>query len=253
MKEYLTGADLFSVLLLMRSSWKGTLLATEGTTDSRLLDSFIDHAECQTIPGYGKEKVTEAIEIADRRSADGILGIVDADFDHLDGRQSSSPNLLLTDHHDFLVMILNSRALEKFINNWCNQEKVQRFLAVGGYRDFRDAIFIKALPLGLLRRHSFRRELGLRFHDVRVERFIIRDDLSTDLQEMVARVLQRSGMTLTMRDDLVRQIAEALGGDHDVLQVCNGHDLLEILAIGLRRAIGNLTGAEALLEFRGFA
>jgi len=245
-KEYLTGADLFSVLLLMRSTWKGTLLVTEGTTDSRLLDSFIDHEECQIVPGYGKEKVREAIEIADMRSAVGIFGVVDADFENLDGRRSASPNLLLTDHHDFLVMIFNSRALEKFVNNWCSHEKVQRFLDGSGYTDFREAILAKGLPLGLLRRHSHLEGLNLKFHEIRVERFINRDDLITDLHEMVGRVLQRSELTLTARGDIARRIAEALTGEHDPLQICNGHDLADIMSIGVRRALGNLTGAEAL-------
>jgi hypothetical protein len=51
---------------------------------------------CELVIGDGKPNVEGAVVQLDNRGFDGALGIVDDDFDRLQGQPSPSPNLLTT-------------------------------------------------------------------------------------------------------------------------------------------------------------
>src|SRR6266498_2978114 len=129
MRQYITADDILAELLMVRTQFKGTLLILEGPTDCLFFDGLIDASQCKTIPGYGKERVVGVIEQVDKRQLPGILGIVDADFWHLEEISISSPNLLVTDLHDLEMMLIESRAFDKVIAQCGSAQKVTSYMA----------------------------------------------------------------------------------------------------------------------------
>lgn len=139
-------------------------------------------------------------------------------------------------------MLVRSPALERTLNEWGSREKIERFESESA-GSVRDVLVSAAKPIGLLRLHSRRSQLDLRF-DMSVSSFVDPNTPATDRPALVAAVQDRS-----MRPDLdATELQEAISEmeraqEVDPWQVCNGEDLVRILGHGLRRAIGNCGGA----------
>lgn len=82
-----------------------TFLLVEGETDKRLYQTFTDEKSCAIYVAYSKANVIAALTILEESETPGVLALVDADFDVLEGKQYTSPNLFLTDAHDVELMI----------------------------------------------------------------------------------------------------------------------------------------------------
>ncbi|MDQ3915013.1 MAG: DUF4435 domain-containing protein [Actinomycetota bacterium] len=244
MIDSLTKDDLFSTLLIMRGADPEiALLVVEGPSDSRLLKSFTDPLACQLVPGYGKESVLNAMILCNNNGLVGVLGIVDADFDWLLGSASDDDNIIYTDFHDWEMIIVHSGSLEKFVNNWLSREKVARFVGSGGIAELRQKLVEAARPLGALRLYAQLADLPLDFN-LRLERVVNPETLEIDVERLVETVLQRSGISLSCKSDVLVGIGSVLSEDQDPKQLCCGHDVLFLVWTGLKRALASRAGAE---------
>jgi len=153
---------------------------------------------------------------------------------------------LLTDTHDVEMMIVRSGSFERFLNNWCSVTKAMAFRELTGSNDIRATLLERAAPVGAMRLHSARTDLGLRFQEVRLDRHVSRLSLAVDLESLVGVVLQRSDRSLNMRTAVLESVEAIVGEEHDPFQLCSGHDLVVILSVGLRKALA--TKRKALVE-----
>ena len=80
-------------------SHDGSFLIVEGKNDERFWTSR-RHTSCELVDGEGKRNVVGGIQRLDAASFAGVLGIVDSDYDPLNGMDVESENLLATDAHD---------------------------------------------------------------------------------------------------------------------------------------------------------
>ena len=137
-------------------------------------------------------------------------------------------------------MLIKSRALERVLVELGSSEKIDN-------RTKRplDELIDAAVPIGCLRLHSRRSELNLKFNGVRYARFIDRDSLQTNVQNMVREVKNRSQRYDLACDDTAREILSIEDTVNDPWLVCCGTDMVEILSIGLRKALGT-NGAGAV-------
>nr|WP_243146916.1 DUF4435 domain-containing protein [Scytonema sp. UIC 10036] len=113
---------------LRRSTFSGTFLLVEGSSDKTFYDRFVDKAACQLVSVSGKPssklRVIAVLEILEKSTFQGILAIIDADFERLETFIYSSPNLLRTDTHDLETMLINSPALNKVVAEFASEEKI---------------------------------------------------------------------------------------------------------------------------------
>ena len=122
------------------------------------MECYTSPITCKIIVAEGKEQVCEVIHILDKVNFVGALGIVDADFDRIEGRQNRGPNILMPEYHDLETMLFCSPALAKVLVEFGSKEKIE---AVGN--KVVELLVDTALPMGCLRLHSLRHSLGLRF------------------------------------------------------------------------------------------
>src|SRR5947207_15608987 len=73
-----------------------SFLIVEGDKDNKLYEEFVDINRCSIIVADGKERVIEVLKLLEGESFAGVLAIVDADFDFLEGKLFDSLNLLQT-------------------------------------------------------------------------------------------------------------------------------------------------------------
>jgi hypothetical protein len=142
--------------------------------------------------------------------------------------------------HDLEGLLLASPALEKVLTEFGSQEKirgkdVRRMLLAGGER------------VGCLRLLSILDELNLTFEGLNFGAFVGAYDLNVDVRQLVHTVKNKSRMHKLAEPEIVERV-EGLMGKHEVWDVCCGHDLIEILCIGVRRCLGSCKAVSAVPE-----
>jgi Protein of unknown function (DUF4435) len=241
-REFLSVDRDANAIRLQRSIFSGTFLLVEGSSDKIFYERFIDKTACKLVIISGKPssklRVIAVLEILNKSNFQGVLAIVDADFERLE-TFSYNPNLLRTDSHDLETMLINSFALDKVIADFGSEEKINKF-----GRDVRIALLEASMSLGYLRWISQRDGLNLAFSGITFSKFIDEQSLQIDESKLVQEVRNKSQAFLLQNEDLQQRLTNQKSSDHDPWQVCCGHDLVEILSLGLRKAIGSFKASD---------
>lgn len=221
---------------MMRTQYTGTVLIVEGSTDARVYGRLVSETECRLIPATGKDKAIGALERLENSGFDGVLTIVDADFQRLDGTAPNSSNLLLTDSHDLETMILHSDALDNVLSEFGSAKKIAEL-----GKPIRDILLESGLPVGYLRWLSspIKDNLSLKFKELSFDTFVDAQTLRVSMDNLIRELKINSGDS-TLDENTTKLKIMALGGEgYDPWQVCSGHDLVQILSIGLINVFGN--------------
>ncbi|MCI0470690.1 MAG: DUF4435 domain-containing protein, partial [Candidatus Aminicenantes bacterium] len=222
---------------MTRSLHKGAILVVEGDTDSRVYDGFIDCSACMIIPSHGKDNAINALKILENEKYPGILAIIDADFWRIDGIKPDSVNLLLTDTHDLETMILSkSKALGKILGEFGSKYKISKFAS-----PIDVALCKNALPIGFFRWISSETKdnLNLKFKGISFEKFVDETKLEINIDRLIAEVKRNSGDKNIDEKSITIKITSLMNENFDPWQICSGHDMVQVLAIGLRYIFGN--------------
>ena len=241
MREHLTPEREATAIRLRRDTFLGTLLLVEGSSDKVFYERFVDKSQCTVITNGipGKQRVIEVLTILENSEFPGILAIVDADFDFLEASLHSIPNLLRTDTHDLETLLIQSSALDKVISEFGSEEKVSKFS-----RDVRAALIEAGMPIGYLLWISQLDRLNLTFDGITFSRFIDEQTLQIDESKLIQEIKNKSQAFALKNEDLLQRLTNKRKDNHDPWQVCCGHHLVEILSLGLRKAIGSAKKAD---------
>ncbi|KPQ39858.1 MAG: Protein of unknown function (DUF4435) [Phormidium sp. OSCR] len=241
MRENITVDRDVNAIRFRRQTFSGVFLLVEGTSDEKVYQNFIDAEKCQLI-SYSQRKPsnkTRIIQILDRLSENsfqGAIAIVDADFDRIQNVNHNNSNIFTTDTHDLETMILDSPALEKVVFEFGSVEKIEKF---SHKKNIRVAILEGALLIGCLRLISQSYKLNLTFEDITFSKFTDKSTLVVDSEKLIKTVKDKSKAFELKSEYLMQLLEEENSNCYDPWQVCCGHDMVEILSIGLNKAIGS--------------
>ncbi|MCK1386878.1 DUF4435 domain-containing protein [Bradyrhizobium sp. 21] len=222
---------------LLRQIDKRAILLLEGEDDARALDRFVDPKKCDVEIAFGKKNVIDALDLLEDDAFQGIAGLADADFDRVFHIEHPVENIYLTDQHDLDLTIFTSSALDRYLREHADADRVKRLFDSDASK-LREAVIDSTLPLAFCRLVSARDNLSLYFKDLRHDDFVSPNDLSVDYNQLVNEIILRSNTRCT-KDQLLRLIAVERKQQHDCLQTANGHDVAAFLGIALRKMIGN--------------
>ena len=238
MRNSLTADDIANNIRMIRSSHNGVILIVEGHTDVRVYERLINNTQCMFIPAHGKETAINVLTKLEIDKFKGILTIVDADFWRLDGIKPDSMNLLLTDTHDLETTMLSSNALDKVISEFGSIPKIKKHVD-----SIPDRLLNCALPIGLFRWLSSptKENWGLKFKNMEFDCFLDDEKLKVDINNLIKEVKTNSDDFSLSDKDIKLKIDSLIETkiNHDPWQVCSGHDMIQILAIGLENIFGN--------------
>ncbi|GAA6621225.1 DUF4435 domain-containing protein [Scytonema sp. NUACC26] len=238
MREFLTIDREANQIRLRRSTFSGTFLLVEGSSDKTFYERFIDKAACQLASVSGKPssklRAIAVLEILEKSTFQGILAIIDADFERLETLTYTSPNLFRTDTHDLETMLINSPALNKVVAEFGSEEKIAQF-----NREIRLALLETGMSVGYLRWLSQCDGLNLTFEGITFSKFIDEQTLQIDELKLIREVKNKSQAFSLKDEDLQQRLMSQKNKSHDSWQICCGHDLVQLLSLGLRRAIGS--------------
>jgi hypothetical protein len=226
-------------VLMTRTVHKGSFLLVEGPDDLKFWRPRILDGKCELVDTQGKPNLLGAVGRLDTRGFTGMLGVIDDDGDSLDDDwRCPSRNLVVTDARDIECMLLRSPALERgVLAELGNPEKIDRFQQQSGV-SVRERLLENGLAFGRLRWLSKRQGWGLDFGKLKPERepFLSRETWRVDETVLLREAASLQGAASA--DDL-RALLDALP-PADPWCVCQGHDLVEILRLGLLKVLGDL-------------
>lgn len=248
MREFLTPDRFANTIKLQRETFSGSFLLVEGSTDKALYERFTNQIKCKLTVVSGKPSskiiVTQVLKSLDRDNFHGVLAIVDADFDRcLSPLPNYSPNLILTDTHDLETLILQSPALDKLLAEFGSEQKLKNL-----NRDIRTVLIECSLSIGYLRWISQLEELNLTFEGIEFKKFIHDKTLKINELDLIRTVQNKSQCFTIKCEDIQQKICNCKIKDLDPWLVCCGHDLVEVLSIGLQKAIGTYNANEVKPE-----
>ena len=222
---------------MKRSLFSGSFLVVEGVTDHRLYGKFIDKDECSLIIAHSKDNVKMSVrESYLRRNDRKVLGIVDTDLDKLKGIVQRPP-VFATDSRDIETHMMSGPALDNVLLEYGDPEKIERF--IDKYGEIRDAVVRACYPIGLLMYISDVHDHGICFRDPDHASFIDRKNLKVNVSLMMDSLLLNSPHSHVTKKDLAAQLSKETEEEHDPWDVCRGHDMISVLAIGLREIFGS--------------
>jgi hypothetical protein len=236
----LTAADIANAIRMLRTQYAGAVLIVEGGSDARVYGRFCHSHECRVIPAFGRENAETVLTTLEGEGIEGIVAILDKDFSGIIGPRHPSENIVLTDVHDVEGLLLASSALERVLAEFGSEEKlrgkdVRRILLTGGER------------IGCLRLLSIKDGLNLTFEGLTFGAFVKSDDLDVDIPRLVRTVKNKSRAHQVADQDIVQKV-ESLIGRHEAWDVACGHDLIEILCIGVRKFLGSCKAVVSVPE-----
>ena len=223
--------ELFAELLMSRTGFDGSFLVVEGDDDSRFWRRKVAKDRCDLVIAGGRLNVEGLIARVDTHRFAGTLGLVDADFSAIDG-SSPSPNLIYTEHHDLEALLLQSSALDAVLVEYGDRARIEAFEARTG-QPVREALLARGLPYGRLRWLSQRLSLGLNFTKLSPARFI-RPGWHLDVDGLHDVAASLCNLPTA---ELLAHLAAL--PETSPWMLCQGHDLLHILNLGLGTTLGH--------------
>lgn len=230
---------------LQRDNHKGAFLLVEGRSDKKFYERFVDKKACIVNSTEGKPSsklnAISVLAILEKSDFEGVLAIVDADFDRLSPPtlQPNSLNMFITDDHDIEAMLIKSPAFEKVVSEFCSEDKVKLF-----GQDVRQVILRTGTIIGLLRWVSQCDSLSLTFNGISFNKFINDKNLEISEVDFIEEVKNKSQSFSVKTEEAQQRIGEMKGSGFDPWQVCCGHDLAAVLSVGLHKAIGSNKASE---------
>jgi hypothetical protein len=248
---------IFNSIKMQRASGRPVVLV-EGETDVSVF-KYLCGSAVDVIDANGKVNALRVAKLCDQGNVPWVRVVVDADYDRLLDRLYDSPRVMYTDLNDLECTMVGCGVLEQLSVEIISDASLVRLSAELGGRDLRQALIEGAATIGKYRLANEIGGFGLRFRNMPASQLLMRDRFEVDetaLRQWITDANPESrdvgGLWRLVDGDSLNQF--------EALELCNGHDLVELLAAFTarfgpdnQRAVWERPNLETLLRigFRG--
>lgn len=245
-------------------------VVVEASSDENIFAKFFDQ-NCVFFCFNGRERALQTMEQVNNSQIGEVLAVLDADFDRILNSLTTSPNIFYSDCHDVEMMMINSEAWENIVAHHASttvpkngtESKLAKFEKDSGkslLENLLDCVF----ALGCMKFMNHTEKLELRFKSFHkgkykyldYSKFINKRSLSVDidgLKKEVENKSEKQGFFKNNREFEI-QFQNLLATQFDLWNLCNGHDVMNVLSLALEEAVGNKksgnkVSGESLEEF----
>ena len=232
-------------------------LIVEGDTDKKFYNRFMCDEKYVLQPdafsvlldininGGKKDKVIEAIKIANKEDREGIVGIVDADFDNLN-TVPFVENLYRTDTHDLESMLLKSEnSLQNVLNRYCNADNLIPDTDISSIQNL---LLDISKYIGYALWCSNEWKWMIDFEGFPINKFID-EKCDFNLKEACKHLKRKSVDDTLSLETIELEVIQKVSEKWDLWQVCRGKEMLRVLAEYIRHNIRSGTyGSDNLRE-----
>ena len=244
-KGHKSPRTIVSEVKMIRMVHDGGVLVVEGADDMRFWRTR-KHSSCELVEAEGKPNVVESLARLDAECCGGVLGVVDDDYDKLVGAEPESANLLATDAHDLECMLCRSTALDRVLVELGDPAKIASVEEMEE-TDIRNCLLNRALVIGKLRWAAIQFGLDVDTDAIKIARFVSIDTWLVDEEALIDTVSEGG---LRCEQQSLREKIELLPGA-DPWCVAKGHDVLQLLRLGLRRILGSMQNSIGVKHIAG--
>lgn len=233
---------------------EGTVIAIiEAKSDERFFKKFFN-TNTVFFPVDGFQNVINVIADIEKDVA-GILGIIDADFRNYTGEKLTSENLFMTDFHDIEMMTIASNVWHEVVSYYSQTEKLVKFEQTNR-KSLREYLLEIAKPIADIRFLNHQHNLGLTFKTRSKDKYIwldygkfIDEKKFNIVHKQLLKVVEDKSQKLHFfkrNPHLETELANLAKIACSLYQFCNGHDVMNILALALKKMIGktDISGQE---------
>ncbi len=229
MMSYITPTSIVSNIRMYRTKEKNkSFLLVEGESDVGFYKNLIDKKQCKIISLSGKEKLEKAIYILNTQNVQGVVAVIDRDYDEFLGQQIEEENLYCTDTHDVETMILKTGAYERFVNEFGNDTKIEYFETERG-NSVLEEVLNMANWIGTLRFLNMRCKWGISLKNIKLSQCIT-DTMELQKEQVIDCTLPTEEKK-ELRAEIVETLERELKKGHDPWKVSRGHDMASIIGI----------------------
>jgi len=174
------------------------------------------------------------------RGISGALAVIDADYDRLLGTVIQDPDIVATETHDMEMTLFRSSALDHLLGELGDANRI-RSVGSTHHNGVRGVILDAAEYLGAARLISRKHSWSVQFDGISYERFIDVKTLKVDAESMLRELRGRQARACdgrSMTESAGELFTVERNSGHSLWDLCNGHDVVQILSISLRRLIG---------------
>ena len=234
LKGHKTPGTLVAEVKMRRTLHRSAFLVVEGADDVRFWKGR-RHADCVVMDAEGKSNVVRGIERLNAGRIEGVLGIVDDDYDSMLGvSYDVRCNIAATDAHDLECLLCRSSALDSVLAEYGDDTRITRFEEDTG-AGVRCGLLERALIFGRIRLFAASRNPPAGLGTIRVAAFVDERTWEVDADRLL-QVVVGAGVAAEDVTDAARASRDA-----DPWRVANGHDMIDLLRIGLKRVLGRLS------------
>lgn len=240
MRQYIDANDKRNEirLLFRHPSYKDKIIiVVEGNSDIKLFRKLIQDDRIKIESIDGKKDLIKVMKELSVEYPDKILGICDADFDHLIGiaEERRKYSVYVTDNHDIEIMMLLSPAIHSFYHEYSVSHNIET-LREKTFELTLEASYV----IGTLRWINIEHNLNLNFKSLNYNEFVNVNRLEIVVNEslLIKNLIDRSPCLVHSVNekflfDLIREYEKKSGCRH---QVCCGHDITNIIALVYRQS-----------------
>jgi 5S rRNA maturation endonuclease (ribonuclease M5) len=233
MREQITPDRIANSIRLLCQDHEGVFLIVEGHSDRLIYERLVNKQEVRVTIASGKNNAIKALSILEKENFCRVFAVIDADFSRIEQQIPDSNHLFLTDEHDLEMMLIKSAAFDKLLKERGSEEKIAAFS-----KDIRETLLKLGQEIGKLRLLSLRNELNLKFEGLKFGKFIDKEKLSINIDELI-RSIKNHSQKLSLDEQQIKQDLSVISDEnHDPWQLCCGHDFISILAIALWKVLG---------------
>lgn len=236
--------DFIANEICMDKSYDGIYLILEGDSDELLFSKFVKEESCDIRVADGKENVINLIEMLNNRGKDKVIAIVDKDLDWMNSSTHYSSNVYTTDYHDIEIMCVFSDSFGYVMKEFCSKRKLVNFASIDKLREY---IVMLSLPIAHFRIYDKENNLNLSFKpngkkekELDYTKFI--DKLSFEFlgyEVMIETVKRYYNQAISLNtENIINGIHEICNRELKVENMLHGHDVTNIISIGLKKKIG---------------
>jgi hypothetical protein len=207
---------------------KKVFILIEGLDDRKIYPKFFDATKVIFVYTGGKKNLLGALEKS-MQITKRVIGICDADFNHLENKSPSIENLFFTDYHDIEMTVLS---FDDVLINVLTEYELQNDM-----RDIRKKALDIARFIGYIRWFNETNRMNLDFDKFRPNTFVVLGDGNFYLNKdgyLLAINKRSKDKPRDVTHDDINNFEKSHHTD-DIFNLCNGHDVTSIIALMIRK------------------
>lgn len=250
MREAITGDDVFSSVVMLRSADDLAVVLVEGDGDAQCLSPHVDASRARLLACHGSANLDRARELVDEVGITGVVAIRDSDWFGVLVSRVESDNLVYTDLYDLDASIMLLTAVGRRVALVFGQaEKVLSHCETLDAGSPGELVVRVASRLGLLRAASELRELSLSLRDFPFQEVMDARSVAVSEERLIAIAIARTPECRLSVEEVRGAMEDEELQSLPPRRLCSGHDLAAVMSILCRSAWGGGgVGRELLLQ-----